>query len=163
MTTDPFAELPIAAPAASEPAPPTSEPAPTSGTVERSVDLDAPAEVVWSALTDDGAISAWFGGDVTLDPVPGGEGRFDGGDGDVRRARVDEVEPNRRLSWRWWPEGDDEGPITAVTFELVEVAAGTRVVVTERPLLLGTRGVVASALSLRLPGLQAHLALLVRA
>jgi uncharacterized protein YndB with AHSA1/START domain len=149
MTTDPIADLPV-------------DPTPDAA-VERSVDVDAPADVVWSALTDDGAISAWFGGDVTLDAVPGGEGRFDGGDGDVRRARVDEVEPQRRLSWRWWPEGDDDGPITSVTFELVEHGAGTRLVVTERPLLLGARASARSALPGRLPRLQARCALLVRA
>jgi uncharacterized protein YndB with AHSA1/START domain len=158
MTTDPFAEPPTAEiPAADVP---TAEP---PAAVERSVDVDAPADVVWSALTEDDALAAWFGGDVSLDPVPGGEGRFDSGDGEVRRARVDEVEPGRRLSWRWWPEGDDEGPISAVTFELVELTAGTRLVVTERPLLLGTRGVVGTALSSRLAGLQARCALLVRA
>jgi uncharacterized protein YndB with AHSA1/START domain len=116
----------------------SENPAPTPA-VERSVELDAPADVVWSALTESDAIADWFGGEVTLDPVPGGEGRFAGDDGEVRRARVDEVEPGRRLSWRWWTEHDDDGPITAVTFELTELDGATRLVVTERPLLLGTR------------------------
>jgi uncharacterized protein YndB with AHSA1/START domain len=103
--------------------------------VERAVELDAPADVVWSALTDDDAISDWYGGRATLDPVPGGSGRFETDGGEVRRARVDEVEPGRRLSWRWWIDGDDEA-ITAVTFELIEVPAGTRLVVAAA-LLLG--------------------------
>ena len=114
-------------------------------TVERTVDLDAPVEDVWSALTEDGELSDWFGGPSMLDPVPGGAGRFESDDGDVRRARVDDVEPGRRLSWRWWSEGDDDGPITAVTFELTSLPAGTRLVVTERVLLPGTPPASASA------------------
>ena len=107
-------------------------------TVERTVELDAPTDVVWAALTEDELLSDWFGGPASLDPVPGGSGRFETDDGTVRRARVDEVDPGRRLSWRWWTDGDDDGPITAVTFELIEGSTGTRLVVTERPLLLGT-------------------------
>ena len=111
---------------------------PTEPTVERAVELDAPVDVVWSALTDADAMSAWFGGQVSLDAVPGGEGRFDLDEGGARRARVDEVEPGRRLSWRWWDEHDDDGPITAVTFELTGLGARTRLVVTERPILMGS-------------------------
>jgi uncharacterized protein YndB with AHSA1/START domain len=130
--------------------------------VERSVDLDAPADVVWGALTDDAALSDWFGGDVTLDPVPGGEGRFADGDGPVRRARVDEVEPGRRLSWRWWTD-DDDGPITSVTFELTEVDAGvTRLVVTERPLLVGVPRASADVVGRGMARLAARASLLVR-
>lgn len=112
--------------------------------VERTIDLDAPADTVWSALTEDDALSQWFGGPVELDAVPGGGGRFEGDGGEVRRALVEEVEAERRLSFRWWAEDDDDGPISTVTFELTEVAGATRLVVTERALLVG-RGVRASA------------------
>jgi uncharacterized protein YndB with AHSA1/START domain len=118
--------------------------------VRRAVELDAPADAVWSALTEDGVLSEWFGGPANLDPVPGGSGRFELDDGDVRRARVDEVVPGRRLTWRWWSEGDDTGPITSVTFELTETATGTRLVVTERPLLAGRARASASVLTPRL-------------
>ena len=105
--------------------------------VERTVDLDAPADDVWTALTDDEALSDWFEAEVTLDPVPGGAGRFEEPSGEVRRALVEEVEPGRRLSFRWWTDGDDEGPISSVTFELTELGDATRLVVTERALLVG--------------------------
>jgi uncharacterized protein YndB with AHSA1/START domain len=104
--------------------------------VQRSIDLDAPADQVWDALTEDEALSDWFEADVTLDVVPGGDGRFEQPDGEVRRALVEEVDPGRRLSFRWWVDGDDEGPITSVTFELVPDGDRTQVVVTERALLL---------------------------
>jgi uncharacterized protein YndB with AHSA1/START domain len=103
--------------------------------VERSVELAAPAEVVWDAITDADRLSDWFGGRVALDPVPGGAGRFEDEDGEVRTARVDTVEPGRRLTFRWWGDADDS-PITSVSFELVEVPEGTRVVVTETALLV---------------------------
>jgi uncharacterized protein YndB with AHSA1/START domain len=112
--------------------------------VERAIDLDAPTEAVWSALTEDDALSHWFGGPVELDVVPGGGGRFEGDGGEVRRALVEEVEAERRLSFRWWAEDDDDGPVSTVTFELTEVAGATRLVVTERALLLGC-GLRASA------------------
>ena len=130
--------------------------------VERSVDLDVPADEVWRALTDDDALSDWFGGHVTLDPVPGGEGRFDAGDGEVRRARVDEVEPGRRLSWRWWTDDDDDGPITSVTFELTELEGSTRLVVTERPILVGAPRATADVLGPGIARLEARASVLVR-
>jgi uncharacterized protein YndB with AHSA1/START domain len=113
--------------------------------VERAVEIDAPSDVVWDALTDPDQLSGWFGGRVALDAVPGGAGRFEDEDGEIRRARVDDVEPCRRLSFRWWAEDDDDGPITTVTFELIESAVGTRVVVTEEALLVGRMEASASA------------------
>jgi uncharacterized protein YndB with AHSA1/START domain len=118
--------------------------------VERTVELDAPTAAVWTALTDDRALSEWFGGPVTLEPVPGGAGRFDDGGGEVREARVDEVDTGRKLSFRWWPEDDANGPITTVTFELTEVGGVTRLVVTERALLVGpARAQLSAALDRR--------------
>lgn len=119
-----------------------SRPAQPEAVVERHVQLDAPADEVWQALTDDDALSDWFGGPVTLDPSPGGEGRFEEPDGTVRRARVDEAEPGRRLALRWWPEDDDDGTISTVAFELTPRPGGTHLVVVERPLLLGARASV---------------------
>jgi uncharacterized protein YndB with AHSA1/START domain len=130
--------------------------------VERAVELDAPVEAVWAALTEADALADWFGGPVELDPVPGGDGRFVTDEGEVRRARVDAVEPGRLLSWRWWPEGDDDGPISAVTFELSELPAGTRLVVTEMPLLLGTAWASVNALGRGLARLELRSALLCR-
>ena len=46
-------------------------------------------------------------------------------------ARVGTVDPEHRLSLRWWP---DDGAVSEVTFELCPTEAGTRLVVTETPL-----------------------------
>ena len=110
------------------------EPSPDA-VVERSVDLPAPPEEVWEAVTDSEQLSRWFGGDVELDPRPGGGGRFVDG-GSARRARVDEVEDGRRLAFRWWPE-DGDGPVTRVELVLEPSPVGTRLVVVEAPLVAG--------------------------
>jgi uncharacterized protein YndB with AHSA1/START domain len=110
--------------------------------VERSLVVRVPVEVVWRALTESGQLSAWFGGEVEVDPVPGGQLTV-WGDGRLRRAVIVDLEPNRRLTFRWLPAhhrigfvwlGDEEEPAGAsgeVEITLAPVPAGTRVVVVE--------------------------------
>ena len=92
--------------------------------VRRQIELDAPIEEVWAALTVPERLEEWFANDVELDPRPGGEGVFRWGDGDERRAVVEEVEPERYLSLRF----EDDG---LVELELEESGGGTRLFVTE--------------------------------
>jgi uncharacterized protein YndB with AHSA1/START domain len=94
--------------------------------VERELVLDAPVEEVWEALTEPERLEEWFANDVELD-LETGEGVFRWDDGEVRIARVEEVEPARRLRLRWW---DDAGE-SEVAFELVAIPEGTRLVVRE--------------------------------
>jgi len=96
----------------------------------RTVELDAPAEDVWRALTEPELLGEWLGSVVELDVRPGGAGVIVEDDGAVRRARVDEVDWARRLALRWWPE-DGGGPESTVELELEPVPGGTRLVVTE--------------------------------
>ena len=91
--------------------------------VQRKVLLTATPEEIWSALTDPERLEEWFANDVELELEPGGEGIFRWGNGDERRAVVEEVVPKRRLAFSW-----DE---SRVEIELVEVDGGTRVLVTE--------------------------------
>jgi len=91
--------------------------------VQREVLLTATPEEIWSALTDPERLEEWFANDVELELEPGGEGIFRWGNGDERRAVVEEVVPKRRLAFSW-----DE---SRVEIELVEVDGGTRVLVTE--------------------------------
>ncbi|MDQ1397620.1 MAG: hypothetical protein QOG64_2879, partial [Acidimicrobiaceae bacterium] len=73
------------------------------GTVTREVVLPAGVDEVWEAITDPRRLAEWFGADVDLDLWPGGNAEFRGDDGEVRRGVVEEVEPCRRLAYRWWP------------------------------------------------------------
>src|SRR5438445_5680741 len=103
--------------------------------VERHALLDASVPEVWAALTDPRRLSAWIGGDVELDLRPGGRGLARREDGAIRRIRVEVVEPQRRLAFRWWPyerEGAPPGMGTRVEFVLERLAAGeTGLTVTE--------------------------------
>jgi uncharacterized protein YndB with AHSA1/START domain len=64
--------------------------------------LAAPVERVWAALTEAESLSAWLGGDVELDPFPGGQIVVKE-DGRLRRGVVVDVEPLRHLEIRWLP------------------------------------------------------------
>jgi len=105
-------------------------------TVTRELELEAPREEVWEALTDPAELSEWFANEVELDPEPGGEGIFRWDDGDERRAVVEEVVPLERFAFTW-----DE---SRVVIELEEIPSGTRVTVVESP-----TGGWAAALELR--------------
>ena len=95
--------------------------------VVREVVFDAPPDEVWEALTDPERLEEWFANDVEFDLDRGGVFRWE--DGEVRHAVVEEVEPERRLSIRWWdPSAPEE---SEVTFTLDETEDGTRLVVTE--------------------------------
>jgi uncharacterized protein YndB with AHSA1/START domain len=98
--------------------------------ITRELELPAPPDEVWEALTDPDHLAEWFANDVELDARPGGEGIFRWDNGEIRTAVVEEVEPPRRFGFRWT---DDAGG-SAVVFELDEVPGGTRVTVRETSL-----------------------------
>ena len=111
--------------------------------VEREVTVPASSDEVWRAVTRADQVSAWFGADVELDPRPGGRGVFRWADGTHRHVLVEEVEPGRKLAFRWLPfEQTASGDIVAVAstrveITLDEVAEGTRIRVVERPAFAG--------------------------
>src|SRR5688572_26952278 len=91
-------------------------------TVEREVTVAAPPEEVWSAVTHADEVSAWFGAHVEIEVRPGGRGVFRWPDGTERHALVEEVEPARRLSFRWLPfQRTAAGEIVAVPSTRVEI------------------------------------------
>jgi uncharacterized protein YndB with AHSA1/START domain len=115
--------------------------------ITRAVELDAAVGEVWEAVTTPELLSGWLDGDVDLDVRPGGTGTILEPGGAVRRMRVDEVDPARRLALRWWPE-DGSGPASTVELDLQPLPGGTRLVVTETLLVprpLSARASVAAA------------------
>jgi uncharacterized protein YndB with AHSA1/START domain len=94
----------------------------------RTTVLDAPAEEVWSALTEAKRLSDWFASEVELDIVPGGRGVFRWENGAERRAVVREVVEGERLVLDWV---DEAGVASTVELELAEAVDGTALTVTE--------------------------------
>jgi len=102
--------------------------------------------VVWAALTDAGHLSAWLGGDVQVEPFPGGQIAVSDG-GRLRRGVIVDLEPLRHLEIRWLPAsrrmgflwGPDDAPAASggeVEFLLApvpETPACTYLTVVERP------------------------------
>ncbi len=93
----------------------------------------SPSEL-WNALTEPDEVATWFGSQVEWDLRPGGQARFLTDDGTVRGGVVDDVEPQRHLSFRWWPEGDDGSAASQVSYDLEPEDDGTLLTVTEEPL-----------------------------
>ena len=93
--------------------------------ITREIELDAPREEVWAALTEAERLEEWFANNVELDARPGGEGVFRWDNGEERRAVVEEIDEERRLALRW---EDDDG---LVELELEDTPDGTVLVVRE--------------------------------
>ncbi|PYM15461.1 MAG: hypothetical protein DMD81_15015 [Candidatus Rokuibacteriota bacterium] len=105
--------------------------------IEREVTIPVPPEDVWPLMIDADQVSAWFGADVEIDPRPGGRATFRWADGTERAAMVEDVEPERRLAFRWLPfQSTTDGdivimPPARVVITLHPVTGGTRVRVVE--------------------------------
>ena len=109
--------------------------------IEKTVDLRAPVERVWRAVSDHKEFGAWFRVDLEGPFAVGQEARgkitHPGYEHLVWKARVVAIEPFKRLAFTWHPYGidpdvdyDQEEP-TLVEFKLEPIAAGTRLVVVE--------------------------------
>lgn len=123
--------------------------------IERHVTLPAGLEDAWELLTDPDDLAAWLGREVDLDPTPGAAGSVVDHDGTRRALVVDEVEPGRRLAWRWWTDGIDEPSRVEIT--LAPSEHGTVVRVVEERLPAPVAGHAAEAWSHRLLHLEALL------
>ena len=109
--------------------------------IDRNIEIQAPPERVWRALTDVRELSSWF--QVRIEGIlePGMEvwmtSVHPGHDGQRFRVRVAEMDPPRRLVWQWHPGEVDPAvdysrePTTTVTFTLEPTAGGTRLSVSE--------------------------------
>lgn len=71
-------------------------------TVERTAQLPADLRTAWRMLSDGRGLSAWLGGDVTLDLRPGGHLSLVRWDGTRVVGDIDEVRPPTRLVVTWW-------------------------------------------------------------
>jgi uncharacterized protein YndB with AHSA1/START domain len=111
--------------------------------IHKDVVLRAPRARVWRALTDPQQLGSWFKLDLDRSVTfrPGEHVRaqvtYPGYEHLTWEATIDRMEPEHLFAWRWHPSAIEPGqdytkePTTLVTFELEEVADGTRLTVTE--------------------------------
>jgi uncharacterized protein YndB with AHSA1/START domain len=109
--------------------------------IDRSIEIKAPLERVWRALTDVQELSSWFqvriegaiaaGGEVWMTSVHPEHG------GQRWPVRIVELTKPRRMVWQWHPGAVDPAvdysnePQTTVTFTLEPSGQGTRLSVAE--------------------------------
>jgi len=107
--------------------------------IERELVIDAPVEVVWSAITEPDQISQWLADRVELEAVPGGHGLMIFGDQGGPLV-VQTVDRPTRFSFRWnHPQGEEPAAGNSLLVEFTLVPEGgeqTRLRVTESGLEL---------------------------
>jgi uncharacterized protein YndB with AHSA1/START domain len=112
-----------------------------SDRIEKTIDLKAPIDRVWKALTDHEEFGTWFRVKLDRPFVPGeistGHITYPGYEHVKWNARVKEMDAPRYFALTWHPYAVDpdvdysgENP-TLVEFRLEPIAAGTRLTVTE--------------------------------
>ena len=109
--------------------------------VDRTIEIKAPPERVWHALTNARELSAWFQVTIEGDIAPGREVWMTSvhpqHTGQRFRVRFVEMTPPTRFVWQWHPGAVDPNvdysrePLTTVTFTLEPSASGTRLSVAE--------------------------------
>jgi uncharacterized protein YndB with AHSA1/START domain len=109
-------------------------------TVRREIVLPVERERAWALLTEPAELREWLADEVELEPEPGTPLRVEWSGGEVREGEVEEVEPERRLRFRW--DDGTTGVPSRVEWTLDDAPGGTRVTVVERPLVpLELRGI----------------------
>jgi uncharacterized protein YndB with AHSA1/START domain len=98
--------------------------------ITRSIDIEAPLEKVWAAITEPDLIAQWFGDSAEFDATPGAPGSFGWKDhGGAFQIVVEHVDKPKTLVYRWAREfgvAPVQGNSTLVRFDLTEIDGGTR-------------------------------------
>jgi uncharacterized protein YndB with AHSA1/START domain len=119
-----------------------TDPADAPDRIERSIHIQAPRSRVWRALADAGEFGGWFGADLQGQRFAPGERvrgpiTIEGYRHILFDVTVEQVEPERLLSWRWHPHAVDpqvdysREETTLVTFTLEDADGGTLLKVVE--------------------------------
>jgi uncharacterized protein YndB with AHSA1/START domain len=110
--------------------------------IERKITLKASRARVWRALSDSKEFGAWFGVDFKGQPFVAGKPlkgqiTYPGFEHLVMEVVIEQIVPQRLLSWRWHPAAIEAGvdyseePMTLVVFELEEADGGISLRVVE--------------------------------
>jgi uncharacterized protein YndB with AHSA1/START domain len=106
--------------------------------IERETVIAAPVERVWALLTQPEHVGRWFSdAGAEIDLRPGGAIVLRWEEHGTGRARIVDLDPPRRFSYRWapirehWGEEPTEANSTLVEFTLASEGDGTRLKVVE--------------------------------
>jgi len=91
------------------------------GVIERTLQLTAPIDVVWRAISEPEELSRWFGDEAELTLEEGSEGAMIWDRHGSFAVKVEEVIPPTRLVWSWVHEPGvpfDDAPSTRVEWTL---------------------------------------------
>ncbi len=109
--------------------------------IEKTIDLKAPIERVWRALTDHEEFGKWFRVALEAPFVVGekteGNITYEGYEHMRLEARVKTMDTNKLFAYTWCPVADDDGnaplggPETLVEFKLEAIDSGTRLTIIE--------------------------------
>jgi uncharacterized protein YndB with AHSA1/START domain len=98
--------------------------------VERELVVPGEPDEAWEAVADPERLGDWLGGEVDLDPVPGGQFHISFDNGGEREGFVEKLDPDEHRFAFWWRRPDDE-VATRVEISLEESEGGTLVRVAE--------------------------------
>lgn len=93
--------------------------------IERTLELAAPIERVWRAITDPDELARWFPQRASWDLRPGGTGTFFWDGRGEFPILVEAVDAPRYLAWRWALEAGSD-PVSDESATLVEWWLGAR-------------------------------------
>jgi uncharacterized protein YndB with AHSA1/START domain len=99
-------------------------------TVERELLVPGEPEDAWAAVADPERLGSWLGGEVEMDPAPGGEFRIRFDDGGERTGFVELLDEEEHRFAFWW-RADDDDVATRVEISLEAAEDGTLVRVVE--------------------------------
>jgi uncharacterized protein YndB with AHSA1/START domain len=109
--------------------------------IDRTIEVNAPLDRVWRALTTTSDLANWFRVTIEGDIAPGAEvwmtSNSPGHEGQRFVVRVTEMTEPHRFVWQWHPGAVDatvdysREPWTTVTFTLEPSGRGTRLSVSE--------------------------------
>ncbi|WP_084105471.1 SRPBCC domain-containing protein [Demequina sp. NBRC 110056] len=103
--------------------------------VSRTIEIAAPVEKVWAAVTEPQHIERWHTSAATLSALePGGTGTWTFEGYGTAPILIEAVDPMRSVTYRWGSDGETEispSTSTVFTFTLEPTDSGTRLTVVE--------------------------------
>ena len=103
-------------------------------TITRTIEIAAPRQRVWDALTTPELLSQWLGQEAVFEPEVGAKGSYTWSDWGRFPLIVEQVEEPSRLAVRWArsPDGElTESTSTVAHYQLDEIDGGTLLTVVE--------------------------------